>query len=380
MKKSRLIFFITLAAGLTFGSCKKDTSKPAPENSSQATGYEGSLLNDNSASNSIPEYQKRYALTLNTNMSKLVDFDSVNKFFTLDFTPEYPDTVFDNTKNQKDADKKGSKISADQNDTSESHIPGIRKLSDYVTKYVTKKASLQEYKPIDEPEEEDDSTKEFFIEDWGPQGNIVGSENHPSFYVIFSRPARSLQALDKPQKTSDIMKIEPPLPGVFRWYGTKHLSFESDIPADPTIQYTITIKPDLKSAGGKTLTGNTSFKTKADPVVVTNIWGGYVSGDTCNYDWYSGALPPYENSFVIRTNYTSTLYAIEKNLTVYVNGNKVDCDIQPVYKNIFMMWANPIDFDEAAGRTNTFLFEIKSKVPHEAIVEVRNIHKFFVLK
>ena len=78
------------------------------------------------------------------------------------------------------------KQAVSKEEKSESHIPGIRKLSDYVTKYVTKKSALQDYKPNDEAEE-DDSTKEFFVEDWGPQGKIVAGENHPTFYVIFSR-------------------------------------------------------------------------------------------------------------------------------------------------------------------------------------------------
>ena len=364
MKKSRLFFFAAIIPFLTFGSCKK----AGAESSINALGSKAELYSEES-----PVYTERTSLQLSTDTSNLVDFDSVNKFFTLDYTPEYPDSVFAenslSTGNSKGSQDKASKASSQEK--SESHIPGIRKLSDYVTKYVTKKASLQDYKPADEIEE-DDSSREFYIEDWGPQQKIVAGENHPSFYVVFSCPARSLQALDKPQTTSDIMTIDPPLPGVFRWYGTKHLSFESDIPADPTIQYTISIKPTLKTPDGKMLTGQTSFQTQAEPVEVTNLWGGYIKDSDCAYNWDTGALPPYENRFVMRTNYTATLQAINKNLTVYVNGQAADCDIKPVYQDIFHWWANFADYDEAAGRSNTYLVEIKSSVPHNALVEVRN--------
>ena len=286
----------------------------------------------------------------------------------MDYTPEYPDSVFAEPAKSKN---KKSKTSVNKDETSESHISGIRKLSDYVTKYQTKKAKLQEYKPADETEE-DDNAKDFYIEDWGPQGKIVAGENHPTFYVIFSSAARSLQALDKPQTTSDIMTIEPALPGVFRWYGTKHLSFESDVPADPTVQYKISIKEGLKSASGKKLTGETVFLTQAEPLEVINLWGGYIKDSDCAYNWDTGALPPYENRFVMRTNYTTTLSSIKKNLKVFVNGQTVDCDIQPVYKDIFKMWSNHSEYDEEAGRANTWLAEIKGEVPHGALVIIGN--------
>ena len=373
MKKSRFVFLIVFASLLTFGSCKKagaqGTDTVASLRSAQSTAYEGTPFNASAYSEESPQYRERNSLLLKTDSSNQVDFDSVNKFFALDYTPEYPDSLFAEAADNSKGSKKSKK--ADSSEKSESHIPGIRKLSDYVTKYLTKKASLQDYKPNDETEE-DDSSKEFYIEDWGPQGKIVAGENHPTFYVIFSRPVRSLQGLDKPQTSSTVMSIEPPLPGVFRWYGTKHLSFESDIPADPTIQYTIKIAPDLKSAGGKKLTGENTFTTQAEPVEVVNLWGGYIKDSDCAYNWNTGALPPYENRFVMRTNYTATLAAIKQNLTVYVNGTEADCNIQPVYKDIFHMWYNQADYDEEAGRTNTYLVEIKSEVPHNVKVEIKS--------
>ena len=383
MKKNRLILLASALALLTLVSCKKtdvqtavtDTGSSVEEKKSkvksgEGVGYAGTPFNAESYSEEAPEYKERNALHLEMNAQKLVNFDSVKQFFALDYTPEYPDSVFaDSAANSKDSKK--NKTSANKNETSESHIPGIRKLSDYVTKYMTKKSSLQDYKPTDEAEE-DDSTKEFYIEDWGPQDKIVAGENHPTFYVIFSRPARSLQALDKPQTTSDIITINPPLPGVFRWYGTKHLSFESDIPADPTVQYTISIKEGFKSAGGKKLTGETVFHTQAEPVEVINLWGGYIKDSDCAYDWNTGALPPYENRFVMRTNYTTTLSSIKQNLTVTINGQSVECDIQPVYKDIFRMWANHAEYDQEAGRSNTWLVEIKNEVPHGTQVVIVN--------
>ncbi|WP_027727954.1 alpha-2-macroglobulin [Treponema sp. C6A8] len=385
MKKSGIFIFLCILA-LLFAGCKnksavksEDTAAVNPSEKAGpvkkarvSAGFAGTPFNAESYSEEKPVYKERASLHLSTDSSNLVDYDSVSQFFTLDYTPEYPDSVFaGNDDGQAGTGKNGKNNPADKNDKSESFIPGIRKLSDYLTKYVTKKSTLQNYKPADEPEE-DDSTKEFFVEDWGPQGKIVAGENHPSFYVIFSRPARSLQAVDKPQTSSDIMSIEPPLPGVFRWYGTKHLSFESDLPADPTVQYTIKIKPGLKSAGGKKLTGETEFRTTAEAIEVINIWGGYVKDSDCAHGWDTGALPPYENRFVMRTNYTTTVSAVRHGLKVFVSGETVQYDIEAVYKDIFHMWANHAEFDEDAGRSNTFLVKIKDNVPHNARVEVSN--------
>lgn len=362
MKKNRIVLFSICISILTLVSCKKSNAQTGKN---LATTFKAKTYSEEN-----PEYIIRDSLKLNTDNSNLVDFDSVKKFFTLDFTPEYPDSLFTESKS-KTSLKKQVKKTSDKNEKNTSVIPGVRKLSDYITKYSTKKANLSEYKPADDAEE-DDSTKEFFIEDWGPQEKIPGGESHPSFYVIFSRPVRSLQGLDKPQTTSDIMQITPALSGTFRWYGTRHLSFEADQPADPSVQYTITINPDVKSSGGKTLTGERIFKTLAEPVEISNLWGGYIKDSDCAFGWYSGALPPYENRFVMRTNYTTTLLAVQQNISILVGGKKADYEITPIYKEIFQQWYNNPDFDETAGRTNTFLVEIKSPVPHNTSVEIVN--------
>ena len=255
MKKFVLFGFALLL--ISFTSCKGKSSE--------------SIKTDIAGAQSLSERTEPVSFTAEMDDNNQISFASLQNFFKLDYTAEYPDSEF---KTQNDADKESETTSA-SSEKSESVIPGIRKLTDYVTKYLTKKPVIQAYEPKESAveEETDDSTKDFFVEDWGPQGKVVAGENHPTFYVIFSRPARSLQALDKPQTTSDIMTIEPPLPGLFRWYGTKHLSFEADIPADPTVQYTIRIKKDIKSASGKPLTGETVFSTTAEPIEFINLWG-----------------------------------------------------------------------------------------------------------
>ena len=81
------VFFISL---LSFVSCKKTDV----QSSGKATVFSTSKA----YSEEKPEYLERPSLLLKTDTTNLVDFDSVKKFFTLDFTPEYPDSAFNEVK------------------------------------------------------------------------------------------------------------------------------------------------------------------------------------------------------------------------------------------------------------------------------------------
>ena len=104
MKKScffLLIVTAVFAASLMVVSCKKSNSQ-SPENSitddagkakgskksGNAAGYAGTPFNADSYSEEAPVYKERNALKLSTDSSNYVDYDSVNKFFALDYTPD----------------------------------------------------------------------------------------------------------------------------------------------------------------------------------------------------------------------------------------------------------------------------------------------------
>ena len=101
MKKTRFFVFITFAFMLTFGSCKKadaqtttnaaSVKSAGSKKSGPAAGYAGTPFNSDAYSEEAPEYKERNSLHLNTDSTNQVDYDSVNQFFTLDYTPEYPE-------------------------------------------------------------------------------------------------------------------------------------------------------------------------------------------------------------------------------------------------------------------------------------------------
>ena len=90
MKKNRIVLLTIFVSLLTFGSCKKADAQGSKSHSSS--------LSAKAYSEDKPEYKARNSIKLNTNTSNLVDFDSIRNFFTLDFTPEYPDSVFEEAK------------------------------------------------------------------------------------------------------------------------------------------------------------------------------------------------------------------------------------------------------------------------------------------
>ncbi len=269
MKKTRVILLAFTAIILTFGSCKKSDKKGSLNLSS--------VMKSKAYSEEKPEYIERDIVQLQLADSNLVDFESVKNFFKLDFTPEYPDSLFEEVK-AKNSNKKNGKKSSEKNTKSDSVIPGIRKLSDYITKYSTKKTDLSEYLD-DYKSDDEDSSLDIFLEDRAP---------------------------------------------------------------------------------------------KEDPLEVINLWSGYIKDSDTASSWLTGARPPYEGRFVIRTNYSTTLTNVQQNIKVYVGGKMADYTVTPVYEDIFNVWSSHVEFDKAAGITNTWLVEIKSYVPHNTKVKVKD--------
>ena len=260
MKRICLSFFLFLVLfGIT--NCKKNNSGNSVSNSNKNLTYTDKKV-----------YKEHNSMQLETNSLNLVDYDSVRKFFTLDYTPEYPDSVFNENQSKSKVSAEKTKTSSDKKSHSESYIPEIRKLSEYKTKYNTNKPIKQTVNNLDNSFEDD-----------------------------FEKSASLSQNLE-----------------------------------------------------------------------IINLWGGYIKDSDCAYDWNRGALPPYENRFVVRVNTLTSLAAIKNNLTVTINEQTVECEIQPIYKDIFYMWANQAEYDEDSGLSNTWLFEIKSEIPHNTKVQIKN--------
>ncbi|GAB1483369.1 hypothetical protein MASR2M78_21850 [Treponema sp.] len=122
------------------------------------------------------------------------------------------------------------------------------------------------------------------IVDFSPTGELPIEMRRPSIYVMFKHPVVPLAKLGEPMKKSPIMSIEPEVPGTYRWYGTRVLSFEPDEPLIGNPKYTVTIASDTKSLGGRKLGKPFSFDFYTEAVKVVNFYPGN-STDTADMTW-----------------------------------------------------------------------------------------------
>ena len=115
------------------------------------------------------------------------------------------------------------------------------------------------------------------IIDMQPAGELPSAVKYPSVYVLFSKPVVPLSVLGEPSDTSEYMKIEPPLKGVYRWYGTSLLCFDSSEKVLPQREYTVTVAENIKAVDGSKLPADSvrSFNFRTEELSMLNIIPGY---------------------------------------------------------------------------------------------------------
>jgi len=299
-----------------------------------------------------------------TNKTGIASFEEITRFFEPSFDVVLPENDEAIISAQSETVKKASK------EKSESFIPGLRKLSEYKIKYKTEKGDFYKSSVSKENLSDEDSAQEFYIQAWGPQ-NIVSESDNPSIYVIFSQPVHKLSALEAPSDSSDIMTITPPLKGVFRWYGTKHLAFEASEPADPGQDYTITINENLKSLSKAKLTGATTFVSKAEKIEIDRLFGGYHKDSDYYANYYTGVIPPYDKRFFIRLNYPVTLDRFNELISVSINNELYKYKAELDYNEKAFNWGTRVKYDKTKGISNSFIVTIDGKIPYGTTVDVK---------
>ena len=90
-----------------------------------------------------------------------------------------------------------------------------------------------------------------------------------------------------------LFTVDPPLEGVYRWYGSRLLSFESDAERLPQRRYTVTLSETLRSLGGKALEGERSFSFETERLSVLSWSLGDGTGYVNAWD-----APPEDARFI----------------------------------------------------------------------------------
>ncbi|MDR3162160.1 MAG: alpha-2-macroglobulin [Spirochaetaceae bacterium] len=136
----------------------------------------------------------------------------------------------------------------------------------------------------------------FRMADYGPRGELPQEIRKPAIYVVFSQPVVPLAKLGDPIRSADgeaLFTVDPPLEGVYRWYGSRLLSFESDGERLPQRRYTVTLSESLRSLGGKALEGERSFSFETERLSVLS-WSLGDGTDFVN----TGNAPPQDARFI----------------------------------------------------------------------------------
>ena len=265
---------------------------------------------------------------------------TVGNFFTPDYTPYEPEPESVAGRVNLSSPKSGGKA--------ESIVPGLRKLSDYLTSYNTKKSDFkipEVTKMAEDSGKSEKSSKKdqpFTVSDWGPKEPIPAEVRYPSFYVLFSEPVVSLAALNQESDASEFMKIEPAVKGTFRWNGTSLLSFDTSEAVNPLQVYTITLSDGVKSMSGKALTGEKVFKTEVAPLKI--IWSapGYSKSKWVD----KNEVPPEcAKEFRVQFNYPVTADEIKKLSKITAGSKELSFTVkQEMIDTVTYQWNEAPDF------------------------------------
>lgn len=113
------------------------------------------------------------------------------------------------------------------------------------------------------------------------------------------------------------MALSPDVPGTFRWYGTRMLSFEPDAPLTSQRDYTVTVSGDISSLGGKSLGDPFQFNFQTESLDIADMRPG-----TYDEVWTDlGNVPPsYAREILLSFTEPVELLHIEPFIQIAAEG------------------------------------------------------------
>ena len=174
----------------------------------------------------------------------------------------------------------------------------------------------------------------FEVIDFLPGEELPADARYPEIQIQFSEPVIALQELGAVKEKSPYLSIEPELKGAYRWYGTSLLSFISSEEVIPQKAYTVKVAPDIVSASGKTLTGQTEFSFHTEELKITSLIPGFEDfkngKGTTYYSEYWGVSTVKAKDLGICFNAPVNPSTIQKYLKITdSNGNPLSFTVEP---------------------------------------------------
>ena len=124
---------------------------------------------------------------------------------------------------------------------------------------------------VSQETEAEEAAQPFRVAESGPSGTVPHENVDGGIWILFNRPVVPLKTLEKPAASSSVMSVSPRVDGVFRWYGSRLLSFEPHGPLAPATEYTLSVSQATKSLQGEPLTGDTRFTFRTEPLGIVAV-------------------------------------------------------------------------------------------------------------
>jgi uncharacterized protein YfaS (alpha-2-macroglobulin family) len=158
----------------------------------------------------------------------------------------------------------------------------------------------------------DSANEDFAVAEVGPSGTVPHENLEGGVWVLFNKPVIALKTLDKPAASSTILTISPRVDGIYRWYGSRLYAFEPKGQLAPATEYTFAVSQDLRSLQGESLTGDTQFSFRTEPLGIVSV---SPSGDD---------VPPESSKRVVVTfNFPVDMKTIVPSLRLEAAGKPV---------------------------------------------------------
>ena len=287
----------------------------------KAGDIQGELANADMFTASGPQYDNTRSV-----VRALVNDAAINAAFTLDYRPLKAEPV-NESETLSAADLAGGTSGSSQGAVVGG---GLRKLSDYKTVYFDtsrERARMQEILAAQEAGKQgqliSSNNEALTVIDWGPRGNYSSAIQRPSIYVIFSQPMIALASLGEQSDVSPLVRINPPIKGKFRWYGTNFLSFEGDEPCQSQQVYTITVADNAVSLIGNRITGDKVFSFVTETLSISRVTPGEDFITKTNFRFDNNNVPP-EAAKEISLLFNYPVQAADMNQHISINANGVN--------------------------------------------------------
>lgn len=224
-----------------------------------------------------------------------------------------------------------------------------------------------------------DKTAEFIVTDWGPQKVIPADLEYPEFYVSFNLPIRKLGLDESKIKGEDYFTIFPKVEGVYKFSGTRQISFIPKVQLDNSQVYTISVNEKLKSFDGVKISGDLVFTTTAEELRVRYISGGSELAANRYFSDDSGVPLEYANFASVSLNSEVSANSFYDNIKVYVD------DVEVKYETIPAKYDQKVYKNVSTEKSNYHYIKILSKIsPNQRIKIVANndnkVYDYYSLK